>query len=676
MSGIDLLQVYIRLRAKGSRVSAMVTELSAHQVSEVFDGPLTDANHAQQRAHDGGSNGVDGSQVSAAKQDLSFKSSFCMQIELELRMKTTRCGALLLKSFKLFLPSAVLLVGALSPFVAGANDIASDLAAGKPLKDIVADAHSDGLPPSQVVSELLAGDIGAARAVQVTVREYGDCAATAEAVGAAVTVNGDHAEPAVRSVAVLKDCGCSGETHWQRTRVRDRLVYTPDHLIITMPQLCSCVSMAVEAAASVAPERIADLVEAAVTSTPQQGNLVSDDPELVVGQSPSGDVLLPSGRNDECEDGDDCDLSGDLVLNEILVGAEGRPVAARLRNISASDLDLGLGGYRMELFFEGGDVPGQVVQLEGGVASGEDYWLVTHNAPADIIALADQYVDYIDARAKDSVAIKNETFPDLCGCAEASVAAAVRGSKGSQEQGGEEGDTLAIADSFGGKVVDVFGRVGEDPEQPWGSDSLVARNNALQRQAVVCKGDADYQDPFNPQEQWQARGGVHDIGNHDALCTNDQDDLVISEYVESEEEGDVVELFNGTNRPVDLSEGRYVLHVFRPGSKSPDETIELKGTIEQGTTWILAHPDAEDEIVDKAHLTDRALAYDGRDTLVLRRVQYDDNRVCRADILALIDRPYGVIELLPEIYGDPPDGPNPITPAPPAPPGGQPASPN
>lgn len=591
-------------------------------------------------------------------------------------MKTTCCGALQLKFLKKFSPGALILVCVVWPLGANANDIASDLAAGKPLKDIVAAAHSDGLPPGQVVSELLAGDIGAARAVQVTVREYGDCAATAEAVGAAVTENGDNAEPAVRSVAVLKDCGCSGETHWQRTRVRERLVYTPDHLIVTMPQLCSCVAMAVEAAASVAPDRIDDLVEAAVTSTPQEGNLVSDDPELVVLQSPTGELLLPSARSDECDDGEDCDLTGDLVLNEILVDQDGRAVAARLRNISGGDLDLGLGGYRMELYFEGGDVPGQVVQLEGGVASGEDYWLVTHTAPAQVIGLADQYVDYIDARAKDSVAIRNETFPDLCGCAEASVAAAVRGSKGSQEQGNEEGDMMAIADAFGGKVVDVFGRVGEDPEQPWGSDSLIAQNNALQRQAAVCKGDADYQDPFDPQEQWQARGGANDLGNHDALCTNDQDDLVISEYLESQEDGDVVELFNGTNRPVDLAEGRYVLHVFRPGSKSPDETIELKGTIEQGSTWLLAHPDAEEEIVDKAQLTDRALAYDGRDTIVLRRVEYDDNRVCRADILALIDQPDGFIELIPEVYGTPPEGPNPITPAPPAPPGGQPASPN
>lgn len=93
-------------------------------------------------------------------------------------------------------------------------------------------------------------------------------------------------------------------------------------------------------------------------------------------------------------------------------------------------------------------------------------------------------------------------------------------------------------------------------------------------------------------------------------------DLFISEYVEGSSFNKALELYNGTNAPIDLGTGQYVLEVYFNGSVN-NTSLALTGTVAAGGTFILAHPSATLGVVP--NVTTTVVNFNGDDAIVLRK---------------------------------------------------------
>lgn len=94
--------------------------------------------------------------------------------------------------------------------------------------------------------------------------------------------------------------------------------------------------------------------------------------------------------------------------------------------------------------------------------------------------------------------------------------------------------------------------------------------------------------------------------------------LFMSEYLEGSGNNKAIELYNGTDVPVDLAAGQYFLDVFTNGAVVASASIALTGTIASGDAWVIANPSAATAIVGVADATNGGLNFNGNDTLLLR----------------------------------------------------------
>jgi predicted extracellular nuclease len=95
------------------------------------------------------------------------------------------------------------------------------------------------------------------------------------------------------------------------------------------------------------------------------------------------------------------------------------------------------------------------------------------------------------------------------------------------------------------------------------------------------------------------------------------DDLLISEYVEGSSYNKAIEIYNGTDAPIDLS--AYALAQYSNGSTTPTFSIPLSGTLPAGEVHVLAHSSSAPAILAVADQTSGAGLFNGNDALVLTR---------------------------------------------------------
>lgn len=93
-------------------------------------------------------------------------------------------------------------------------------------------------------------------------------------------------------------------------------------------------------------------------------------------------------------------------------------------------------------------------------------------------------------------------------------------------------------------------------------------------------------------------------------------DLFFSEYVEGSSFNKAIELYNGTAFAIDLAAGQYLVQVYYNGSTTSNN-IALTGTINPGTTMVLAHTQATLGITPA--MTSTVLNFNGNDAVVLRK---------------------------------------------------------
>ncbi|WP_409252057.1 cell wall-binding repeat-containing protein [Bacillus sp. SCS-153A] len=94
--------------------------------------------------------------------------------------------------------------------------------------------------------------------------------------------------------------------------------------------------------------------------------------------------------------------------------------------------------------------------------------------------------------------------------------------------------------------------------------------------------------------------------------------LLISEYIEGSSYNKALEIYNGTDAPIDLSE--YTLESYINGDSSSKNTLELTGTLQPGNVFVIANNQADTAVKDKADLllgANSVATFNGNDPIVL-----------------------------------------------------------
>ena len=166
----------------------------------------------------------------------------------------------------------------------------------------------------------------------------------------------------------------------------------------------------------------------------------------------------------------------ELFFSEYVEGSSYNK-ALEIFNGSASAIDLS--PYQVTVSFNGG-ASEKSLNLSGTLAAGDVYVLAHGRADASILAAADVTNDFvINFNGDDAVILKKN-----------------------------------------GVIIDVIGKIGEDPGSYWGSGSVTTKDHTLRRKASVTHGDADGTDAFDPAVEWDGypKNTFDGLGSHTANC--------------------------------------------------------------------------------------------------------------------------------------------------------------
>jgi predicted extracellular nuclease len=165
--------------------------------------------------------------------------------------------------------------------------------------------------------------------------------------------------------------------------------------------------------------------------------------------------------------------AGDLILSEYVEGSSNNK-ALEIFNGTGADINLGTGGYNIQMFFNGSSSAGLTVNLTGTVADGDVFVLAQAAADAAILAVADQTSAASWYNGDDAVVLRKGTT-----------------------------------------VIDSLGQAGFDPGTEWGAGLVSTADNTLRRK-ISCEPDTVTGDVFDPAVQWDgfATNAFDGLGAH------------------------------------------------------------------------------------------------------------------------------------------------------------------
>ena len=150
--------------------------------------------------------------------------------------------------------------------------------------------------------------------------------------------------------------------------------------------------------------------------------------------------------------------NADLFFSEYIEGSSNNK-ALEIYNGTGAAISLGLGGYNVQMFFNGSASAGLTINLTGTVADGDVYVVAQSAANATILAQADQ-------------------------------------TNGSGWFNGDD----AVVLRKGTTIIDSIGQIGFDPGTQWGTGLISTADNTLRRK--TCAGDPIANDLFDPSIEW------------------------------------------------------------------------------------------------------------------------------------------------------------------------------
>lgn len=169
----------------------------------------------------------------------------------------------------------------------------------------------------------------------------------------------------------------------------------------------------------------------------------------------------------------------DLFFSEYIEGSSNNK-ALEIYNGTGSAINLGTGGYSVQMFFNGSASAGLTINLTGSVADGDVYVLAQSSANATILAQADQ----------------------------------------TNGAGWFNGDDVVVL-RIGTTILDVIGQIGFDPGSEWGAGLTSTADNTLRRIDTICAGDTNGTNVFDPAVEWEgfATDTFGGLGSYTANCT-------------------------------------------------------------------------------------------------------------------------------------------------------------
>ena len=169
----------------------------------------------------------------------------------------------------------------------------------------------------------------------------------------------------------------------------------------------------------------------------------------------------------------------ELFFSEYIEGSSNNK-ALEIYNGTGSAINLGTGGYNVQMYFNGSASAGLTINLTGTVASGDVFVLAQSSAVASILAQADQTNGAGWFNGDDAVVLRKGTT-----------------------------------------VLDVIGQIGFDPGTEWGTGLNSTADNTLRRKDTVCAGEPNGSDAFDPSTEWEgfATDTFGGLGSHTANCS-------------------------------------------------------------------------------------------------------------------------------------------------------------
>jgi len=173
----------------------------------------------------------------------------------------------------------------------------------------------------------------------------------------------------------------------------------------------------------------------------------------------------------------------DVFFSEYIEGTSFNK-AIEIFNGTGTGVNLTTGAYVLELYSNGSATPSNSLNLTGVIASGDV--LVGAHPSADALILAQ--ADFTDANVINW-----------------------------------NGDDAVVLRKGGaaGPVVDVIGQVGFDPGTEWGTGDASTADNTIRRKAIICQGDTNPTNAFDPAIEWDgfAVNTFGGLGAHTVNCT-------------------------------------------------------------------------------------------------------------------------------------------------------------
>ena len=171
-------------------------------------------------------------------------------------------------------------------------------------------------------------------------------------------------------------------------------------------------------------------------------------------------------------------LIAELFFSEYIEGSSNNK-ALEIFNGTGAAVDLGAGGYNVQMFFNGSATAGLTINLVGTVGTGDVFVIAQATANGAILAQADQ----------------------------------------TNASGWFNGDDAVVLRK-GTTIIDVIGQVGFDPGTEWGAGLTSTADNTLRRKLSVTTGDANGSDAFDPSAEWDGFAidtfsglGSHGVGD-------------------------------------------------------------------------------------------------------------------------------------------------------------------
>jgi len=167
----------------------------------------------------------------------------------------------------------------------------------------------------------------------------------------------------------------------------------------------------------------------------------------------------------------------DLIFSEYVEGSSFNK-AVEIYNPTGAPVDLG--AYSILLYFNGNVAVGNTIALPGvSLAPGAVFVVANSSASAPLLAAADMTSGSLNFNGDDAVVLFN-----------------------------------------GSSSADVIGQIGVDPGSEWGTGAQSTADNTIRRNASVCEGDTNPDDPYDPTVEWT--GFVTDtfdgVGAHSSSC--------------------------------------------------------------------------------------------------------------------------------------------------------------